>query len=62
MTSKKQKQPVVRKSSKKIADARRVRYGSGCAPAIIVRSQDPATADSGAIRFGSGCCPASLRK
>lgn len=56
------KQPVVRKPSKKLADSRRVRYGSGCAPASLVRSQDPATADSGAIRFGSGCCPASLRK
>lgn len=55
------KQPVVRKPSKKIADARRVRYGSGCAPAKV-RAQDAATADSGAIRFGSGCCPASLRK
>jgi hypothetical protein len=62
MSSKKQKQPVVRKSSKKISDPRRVRYGSGCAPARIVRSLDAATRDSGAIRFGSGCCPASLRK
>jgi hypothetical protein len=62
MSSKKQKQPVVRKPSKKITDARRVRYGSGCAPARIVRSLDAATRDSGAIRFGSGCCPASLRK
>jgi hypothetical protein len=60
--SKKQKQLAVRKPTKKIADAGRVRYGSGCAPARIVRSLDAATSDSGAIRFGSGCCPASLRK
>ena len=56
------KQPVVRKPSKKIADPRRVRYGSGFAPASLVRSQDPATTDSRAVRFGSGFCPASLRK
>jgi hypothetical protein len=62
MSRKTQKQPTVRKPSKKIADARRVRYGSGCAPAQIARSVDTATQDSGAVRFGSGCCPASLRK
>jgi hypothetical protein len=62
MPSKKQKQPVVRKPSKKISDPRRVRYGAGCAPAHIVRSLDAATQDAGAIRFGAGCCPASLRK
>jgi hypothetical protein len=62
MSSKKQKQPVVRKPSKKISDPRRVRYGAGCAPAQIVRSPDAATHDAGAIRFGAGCCPASLRK
>ena len=62
MTRKQQKQPVVRKPTKKIADSRRVRFGSGCAPAKVVRSTDAATADSGAIRFGSGCAPASLRK
>ena len=60
MTSK--KQPVVRKPSKKVADPRRVRYGSGSAPATVVRSADAATADSGAIRFGSGSAPAGLRK
>ena len=60
MTSK--KLPVVRKPGRKVADARRVRYGSGCAPAKVVRTADVATADSGAIRFGSGCAPASLRK
>ena len=56
------KQPVVRAPTKKIADARRVRFGNGCAPAKLVRSADAATADSGAIRFGNGCAPASLRK
>ncbi|HEU4645440.1 MAG TPA: hypothetical protein VFS80_07735 [Burkholderiales bacterium] len=60
MTSK--KLPVVRKPTKKIADTRRVRYGTGMAPATIVRSRDKATADSGAIRFGTGMAPASLRK
>jgi hypothetical protein len=62
MSRKTQKQPTVRKPSKKIADARRVRYGAGCAPARIVRSLDDATRDAGAVRFGAGCCPAGLRK
>jgi len=61
MSSKKQKQPVVRKSSKKIADPRHVRYGGGSAPRVL-RAQDAATRDSRAIRFGGGSCPASLRK
>ena len=56
------KQPVVRKSSKKIADPRRVRFGAGMAPASIVRTQDPLTKDSGKVRFGAGMSPASLRK
>ena len=55
------KQPVVRKPSKKIADSRRVRFGSGMAPATV-RAKEPSTQDSGAIRFGSGMAPASLRK
>ena len=55
------KQPVVRKPSKKIADSRRVRFGSGMAP-TTVRAKDAATQDSGAVRFGSGMTPASLRK
>jgi len=55
------KQPVVRKPSKKIADPRRVRFGSGMAPATV-RAKDAATQDSGAVRFGSGMTPASLRK
>jgi hypothetical protein len=62
MVKKQQKQPVVLKPSKKIADSRRVRFGSGMAPARVVRSADAATADSGTIRFGSGMAPASLRK
>jgi hypothetical protein len=57
---KSKKQPVVRKSTKKIADSRRVRFGNGMAPARI-RSADAATADSGAIRFGNGMAPARLR-
>ena len=60
MTSK--KLPAVRKPTKKIADSRRVRFGTGCAPAKLARSVDQAIADSGAIRFGTGCAPASLRK
>ena len=55
------KKPVVRKPSKKIADPRRVRYGSGMAPASL-RARNPQTLDSGKIRFGSGMTPASLRK
>ena len=56
------KQPVVRKPTKKIADSRRVRFGTGSAPAKLIRSADAAIADSGAIRFGNGCAPAILRK
>ena len=55
------KQPVVRKASKKIADSRRIRFGSGSAPRVL-RTVDAATQDSGKIRFGSGSAPASLRK
>ena len=55
------KQPAVRKPAKKIADPRRIRYGSGNAPRIV-RQQDTATQDPRAIRFGSGNCPAALRK
>jgi hypothetical protein len=55
------KQPTVRKPTKKIADSRRVRYGSGCAPRIV-RPVEAMTQDSGTVRFGSGCCPAALRK
>lgn len=62
MSSKQKTQPVVRKPTQKITDSRRVRYGNGCAPAIVVRSADAATSDSGAVRFGNGCAPASLRK
>ncbi len=50
----KQATPVVRKPAKKIADAQRVRFGSGMAPAKI--------ADSRKVRFGSGMAPACLRK
>jgi hypothetical protein len=62
MSRKTRKQTVVRKPTKKILDPRRVRYGSGMAPAHFVRSVDTATHDSRAIRFGSGMSPASLRK
>jgi len=55
------KTPPVRKSSKKIADQRRVRFGGGNAPRVL-RAQDAATRDAGTIRFGGGNCPASLRK
>lgn len=57
----KQKQHVARKSARKIADARRVRFGGGAKPRVL-RSQDAMTRDSRAIRFGGGCCPASLKK
>lgn len=62
MSQKKLKQPVLRTPAKKIADARRIRFGSGTAPAVIVRSADAATADARKIRFGSGTAPAVLRK
>ena len=54
LMSRKQQKPVARKPSKKIADARRVRYGAGMAPAAI--------RDSGKVRFGAGMMPANLRK
>jgi hypothetical protein len=60
--SRKNRKVVVSKQSKKIVDSRRVRFGSGFAPAAIVRSPDSTTADSGKVRFGSGFTPASLRK
>ena len=59
---KNRKQPVVSKPTKKIADARRVRFGVGSAPAKVARSTDAATANSGAVRFGVGSAPAGLRK
>jgi len=52
---------TVRKPSKKIVDARRVRFGGGSTPRVL-RTQDAATRDSRAIRFGGGSCPAVLRK
>jgi hypothetical protein len=55
------KQPVVRKAPKKIADSRRVRFGSGSAPRVL-RTVDAATQDAGKVRFGSGSAPAGLRK
>jgi len=53
--------PVARKPAKKIADARRVRYGSGNAPRVV-RAADGAIQDPRRVRFGSGNRPASLRK
>jgi hypothetical protein len=37
MAKKQKVQPVVRKPTKKIADAHRIRFGSGFAPAKIAR-------------------------
>lgn len=56
------KQLVVRKTSKRIIDTRRVRYGTGMAPASIARSRDAQTHDAGTVRFGTGMAPAILRK
>lgn len=56
------KKPVARKLPKKIIDSRRVRYGTGMAPAKLSRSADAAISDSGAVRFGTGMAPASLRR
>ncbi len=56
------KKPVARKLPKKIIDSRRVRYGTGSAPAKLIRPVDAASADTGAIRFGTGSAPACLRK
>ena len=62
MNRKPKKQLAVRKDTKKIADSRRVRFGSGFAPAKVIRSDEVATYDSRAVRFGSGFAPASLKK
>jgi hypothetical protein len=62
MSLKKRKQPVLRTPANKIADARRIRFGSGNAPAKLACPLHPSIADSGAIRFGSGNAPAALRK
>lgn len=63
MSSKKQKQPVVRKSaSPKTLDAKRIRFGGGMAPVCVTRSGDAATRDSGRIRFGGGMISAALKK
>ena len=59
---KSKKQTVASKPTKKIADARRVRFGTGSAPAKLARTADAAVADAGAIRFGTGSAPAILRK
>ena len=55
------KKPLVKKPTRKIADARRVRYGAGSAPRVV-RAQEAATRDSRTVRFGAGSAPASLRK
>ena len=55
------KKPLVKKPAKKIADSRRVRYGSGSAPRVL-RTADAATQDARVVRFGSGSAPAALRK
>jgi len=55
------KKPLVKKPAKKIADARRVRYGAGSAPRVV-RALDAATRDTRTVRFGAGSSPASLRK
>ena len=58
--SRKQKQ-LVRKPSRKIADAGRVRFGAGwSAPAV--RRLGKATSDKATVRFGAGWSAPSLRK
>lgn len=56
----KSRKQVVSKPSKKISDAKRVRFGGGCAPRVL--RPNAATIDSGKVRFGGGCAPAALRK
>jgi len=51
----------IRKSSSKIVDSRRVRFGAGNAPRVL-RAPDAATRDSKKVRFGAGNAPAGLRK
>lgn len=55
------KKPLVKKPARKIADARRVRFGGGSAPRVL-RTADKSTEDSRAVRFGGGSMPAALRK
>ncbi len=58
--SRKQKQ-LVRKPSRKIADARRVRFGAGWS-APTVRTLGKSMQDKGTVRFGAGWSAPSLRK
>jgi hypothetical protein len=63
MSSKKQKQPIVRKSpARGTVDAKRVRFGGGMAPVCVAKSGDAATRDTGRIRFGGGMISAALKK
>ena len=63
MSSRKQKQPIVRKSpSRSTVDTKRVRFGGGMAPVSVARSASAATRDSGRIRFGGGMISAALKK
>lgn len=65
MARKKQNQPAVRKlTNSKIADAKRIRFGGGMAPACLAlaRNADAATRDKRRIRFGGGMISAALKK
>lgn len=56
------KTPKIARQPRAVADAGRVRFGSGMTPARVVRTAAPGTADTGKIRFGSGMTPARLAK
>lgn len=56
------KTPRNARQPRAVADAGRVRFGSGMTPARVVRTSAPGTTDTGKIRFGSGMTPARLAK
>lgn len=64
MTKKRKTQTVARKPASRTADAQRIRFGAGMAPACLAlaRDDDAATRDSRRIRFGAGMISAALKK
>ena len=56
------KTPKNLRQPRAVADAGRVRFGSGMTPARIARTPAPGTTDKGTVRFGSGMTPARLVK
>lgn len=62
MARKTQQTRTLRKPARRIADARKVRFGSGNVSPALSKSRDPLTHDTQAVRFGSGNIAPSLQK